>query len=93
MAVVWGFGPQHGRCGGYGKIGKMPLKKKNIGFGHKRPKNVENRKRAKMLRHQSVPAHGKTALDKPACVPAAHKVHKAKCPVLGHFGPKHVLHP
>ena len=43
-----------------------------------------------MLRHQSVPAHGKTALDKPACVPAAHKVHKAKCPVLGHFGPKHV---
>lgn len=65
-------------------------KKLNIGFGHKRPKNVENRKRAKMLRHQSVPAHGKTALDKPACVPAAHEVHKAKCPVLGHFGPKHV---
>ena len=92
MAVVWGFGPQHGRCEGYGKIGKMPLKKKTLGLatnGQKMSKTEKGQK-IKMLRHQSVPAHGKTALDKPACVPAAHKVLKAKCPVLGHFGPKHV---
>ena len=65
------------------------IEKKNIGFGHKRPKNAENRKRAKMLRHQSVPAHGEAVLGKPTRPPATHEVRQPKCPVLGHFGPKH----
>ena len=75
--------------GAYANIEKMPLKKKN-GFGHKQPKNEKNWKRAKMLRHQSVPAHGETALGKPTRPPATHKVRQPKCPVLGHLGPKHV---
>ena len=41
-----------------------------------------------MLRHQSVPAHGETALGKPTRPPATHEVRQPKCPVLGHFGPK-----
>ena len=39
-----------------------------------------------MLRHQSVPAHGETALGKPTRPPATHEVRQPKCPVLGHFG-------
>ena len=42
LAVVWGSGSQHGRFERHDKIGKMPLKKKNIGFGHKQPKNEKN---------------------------------------------------
>ena len=47
LAVVWGFGPQHGRCEGYGKIGKMPLKKKTLGLatnGQKMSKTEKGQK-------------------------------------------------
>ena len=47
LAVVWGFGPQHGRCQGYGKNGKMPLKKKTLGLatnGQKMSKTEKGQK-------------------------------------------------
>ena len=38
LAVVWGSGSQHGRFERYGKIRKMPLKKKTLDLTTKSPK-------------------------------------------------------